>query len=101
MKKDVWRIGVAGLGTVGGGLIDLVTKRPNFVPGGGTVVVTGVSARNRRAQRAADISSYAWFDDPIALAKSPDNDIFVELIGGSDGPARPPSRRRLRWVNRW
>ena len=88
MKKDVWRIGVAGLGTVGGGLIDLVAKRPHFVPGGGAVVVTGVSARNRHANRAADVSSFAWFDDPIALAKSPDNDIFIELIGGSDGPAK-------------
>lgn len=88
MKKDVWRIGVAGLGTVGGGLIDLVAKRPNFAPGGGAVVVTGVSARNRHAKRAADISAVPWFDDPVALARSPDNDIFVELIGGSDGSAK-------------
>ena len=51
MKKDIWRIGVAGLGTVGGGLIDLVTKRPRFAPAGGKVTVTGVSARNRNIPR--------------------------------------------------
>ena len=52
------------------------------------VQVTGVSARNRTIKRAVDVSGYAWFDDPIALARSPDNDILVELIGGSDGPAK-------------
>jgi len=40
------------------------------------------------APRGADISAYAWFDDPVALARSPDIDIFVELIGGSEGAAR-------------
>ena len=80
MKKDVWRIGVAGLGTVGAGLIDLVAKRPNFAPGGGAVVVTGVCARRRDAKRGINVSGLPWFDDPLALACSSDNDIFVELI---------------------
>jgi homoserine dehydrogenase len=35
-----------------------------------------------------DISRLPWFDDPVALAQSPDIDIFVELVGGSDGPAK-------------
>jgi homoserine dehydrogenase len=30
----------------------------------------------------------AWYDDPVALAKSSDTDIFVELIGGSEGAAK-------------
>jgi homoserine dehydrogenase len=50
--------------------------------------VTGVSARSRSRTRPFDISNLPWFDDPVALAASPDNDIFVELIGGSDGPAK-------------
>src|SRR5206468_2270195 len=29
-----------------------------------------------------------WFADPVELAKSPDVDLFVELIGGDEGPAR-------------
>jgi homoserine dehydrogenase len=83
-----WRIGVAGLGTVGGGLIKFLADKPAFAPAGGRVVVTGVSARNRSRKRDFDISGFAWFDDPVALASSPDIDLFVELVGGSDGPAK-------------
>ncbi len=83
-----WKIGIAGLGTVGGGLVEFLAARPGFAPQGGTAVVTGVSARSRSRPRAFDISKFAWFDDPVELAKSPDTEIFVELIGGSDGPAK-------------
>jgi homoserine dehydrogenase len=90
-QKDAhrtWRIGVAGLGTVGGGLLGFLAERPLYAPAGGRAVVTGVSARSRSRPRPVDISNLAWFDDPVALAQSPDIDIFVELVGGSDGPAK-------------
>lgn len=83
-----WRLGVAGIGTVGAGLIKLIAARGDFAPCGDLALVTGVSARSKGAPRGADISSYAWFDDPVALAKSPDNDIFIELIGGAEGTAK-------------
>jgi homoserine dehydrogenase len=83
-----WRIGVAGLGTVGVGLLDLIAARPDFSPTGATARVTGVCARSRSRPRATDISALPWFDDPVALASSGENDLFVELIGGSDGPAK-------------
>ncbi|WP_091738847.1 homoserine dehydrogenase [Phenylobacterium immobile] len=83
-----WRLGVAGLGTVGGGLLSFLAERPGFAPAGGRAVVTGVSARSRSRSRPVDISQMAWFDDPVALATSPETDIFVELVGGSDGPAK-------------
>jgi len=50
--------------------------------------VVAVSARSQSRKRDFDISPFAWFDDPVALASSPDIDIFVELVGGSDGPAK-------------
>jgi homoserine dehydrogenase len=87
-KGKTWRIGVAGLGTVGGGLIKFLAEKPGFAPAGGKAVVTGVSARNRSRKRDFDISAFQWFDDPVALASSRDIDIFVELVGGSDGPAK-------------
>ncbi len=83
-----WRIGVAGLGTVGAGLLNFLSERPDFAPAGGRAVVTGVSARSRSRPRPFDISNLPWFDDPVALANSPETDVFVELIGGSDGPAK-------------
>ena len=91
-----WRLGVAGLGTVGGGLLALIAERPDFAPAGGTVSVTGVSARSRSRPRSYDISNLPWFDDPVALAVSPDVDIFVELVGGSDGPAKAAVEAALR-----
>ncbi len=87
-EQKTWRVGVAGLGTVGGGLLKFLGERPDFAPAGGTVTVTGVSARSRSRPRPVDISQVEWFDDPVSLARSPNVDIFVELVGGSDGPAK-------------
>ncbi|MEO1100214.1 MAG: homoserine dehydrogenase [Pseudomonadota bacterium] len=81
------RLGIAGLGHVGCGLIDLVEKQDKLrLPG--PVEVTGVSARSRGRNRNADISGYRWFDDAATLAEDEDIDVFVELVGGSDGPAK-------------
>jgi len=88
MTNKTWRVGVAGLGTVGGGLLQFLAERPGFAPAGDKAVVTAVSARSKSRPRTVDISNLAWFDDPVALAGSPDVDLFVELIGGSDGPAK-------------
>ncbi|MFN3584981.1 homoserine dehydrogenase [Phenylobacterium sp.] len=88
MTGKTWKIGVAGLGTVGAGLLNFLSERPGFAPAGGRAVVSGVSARSRSRPRPFDISNLPWFDDPVALAQSPETDLFVELIGGSDGPAK-------------
>lgn len=86
--RKSWRIGVAGLGTVGAGLLTFLAEHPDFAPAGGRATVTGVSARSRSRPRPFDISGLPWFDDPVALAQSAEVDLFVELIGGSDGPAK-------------
>jgi homoserine dehydrogenase len=82
------RIGIAGLGTVGASLVNFLADRPCFSPTGTPVLVTGVSARSRGKRRIADVSAIAWVDDPVELARSEENDIFVELIGGAEGAAR-------------
>ena len=81
------RLGIAGLGHVGCGLIDLVQRQDQLrMPG--RVEIAGVSARSRNRNRVVDTSSYAWYDDAAALAAQDDVDVFVELVGGSDGPAK-------------
>jgi homoserine dehydrogenase len=84
------RVGVAGLGTVGASVIRILGRQDNaFGARGGTPVrVAGVSARQRHRDRGIDLSRYSWFDDPIALARSPEIDCVVELIGGEEGAAR-------------
>jgi homoserine dehydrogenase len=50
--------------------------------------VSAVSARDRGRDRGVDLAGLRWHDDPVGLASDPDVDVVVELIGGSDGPAR-------------
>jgi homoserine dehydrogenase len=84
------RLGVAGLGTVGSGLLRLMQAHATrFAEAlGRTIVVAGVSARTRRKDRGISLGDMAWFDDPVELAADPSIDVLVELIGGDDGPAK-------------
>ena len=83
------RIGVAGLGNVGASLLKLIARHGNdlAVRTGRPIAVAGVSARDRRRDRGVDLSGFRWFDDPVALARDPGNDVFVELVGGAEGVA--------------
>ncbi len=85
------KVGLAGLGTVGVGVLDLLRAHGALLSrrAGREIVVTAVSARSRTKKRGDhDISAYAWHDDPVALAREADIDVLVELIGGEDGPAK-------------
>lgn len=84
------RLGIAGLGTVGTGVVKIVRQKANLLAArtGRPIEITAVSARTRDKDRGVTLSSYAWEDDPVALATRDDVDVFVELMGGSDGPAK-------------
>ena len=84
------RLGIAGLGTVGTGVVKIVQRHAALLEkrSGRPVEITAVSARSRDKDRGVRLNDYAWEDDPVALAKRDDVDIFVELMGGSDGPAK-------------
>ena len=84
------RLGIAGLGTVGVGVLKMIHKNAKIISlrTGRDIVVTAVSARSRSKDRGVDLSGFAWEDDPVALAKRDDVDIFVELMGGHEGPAK-------------
>lgn len=83
------RIGVAGLGNVGATLVRIIQKDGEELTRklGRKIAVTAVCARSRSRDRGIDTRELEWFDDPVALAKSDSIDLFVELIGGEDGPA--------------
>ena len=88
-KFSPLRIGVAGLGTVGAELVRILEKDGAAISRkiGRDIIVTAVGARSRSKDRGIDLTNIEWFDDPVALAKSNEIDLFVELIGGEDGPA--------------
>ncbi|KPQ07063.1 MAG: homoserine dehydrogenase [Rhodobacteraceae bacterium HLUCCA12] len=84
------RLGIAGLGTVGIGVVKIVQRHANTLArrAGRPIEIVAVSASSRGKKRGADISTYAWEDDPVALARRDDVDVVVELIGGENGPAK-------------
>ena len=84
------RIGVAGLGTVGAGVVKIVQGQAGLLAArsGRGIAITAVSARSRGKERGVPLADYDWEDNPVALATRDDVDVFVELIGGADGPAK-------------
>jgi homoserine dehydrogenase len=84
------RLGIAGLGTVGIGVVKIVQRHADLIAArtGREVVITAVCARDKTRNRAADLSAYAWESDPVVLARRADVDLFIEVMGGSEGPAR-------------
>ena len=83
-------LGIAGLGTVGAGLLHLLKHHKDRLEerAGRPIRIGGVSARSKGKKRGADLGQVSWFDDPVKLATDPSIDVFVELIGGSGGVAK-------------
>lgn len=95
---DALRLGVAGLGTVGCSLIQLLARQKDVLDSrcGRPLSVTGVSARSRNRNRGISIAGLDWHDDPVALARASNVDVFVELIGGDSGAADMSVRAALK-----
>ncbi|MET0840942.1 MAG: homoserine dehydrogenase [Methyloceanibacter sp.] len=87
---DGLKVGVAGVGTVGGGLLRLMAARKGELAAraGRPIEVVAVSARNRSKNRDVDLTGLRFVEDPVALAADPAIEVFVELIGGEEGIAK-------------
>jgi homoserine dehydrogenase len=83
-------IGVAGLGTVGAGVLKLLRDNADLISAraGRPIAVTAVAARDRARDRGVPLAGLRWYEDPVGLAADPNVDVVVELIGGSSGPAK-------------
>jgi homoserine dehydrogenase len=92
------RIALAGLGTVGAGLVRLFETNGALIESraGRPVRIVAVSARDRSKDRGVDLTPYVWEDDMTALAEREDVDVVVELVGGADGPALTTARNALK-----
>ncbi len=91
------RIGLAGLGTVGVGIVRMIESGRAMITdrAGRGLEIVAVSARSRSKNRGIDISGFAWEDDPVALAKRDDIDMLIEVMGGEDGPAKAATEAAL------
>ena len=94
---DVVRVALAGLGTVGAGVIKLIDANRSLIErrAGRPIEIVAVSARDRNRDRGVDLGRFEWVDDSTALATHPGVDAVVELIGGSDGPALVLARNSI------
>ena len=94
---DALKIGIAGLGTVGASLVRIIQSRANelAVTCGRPVKIVAVTARDRTRDRGIDLTGIEWFGGPVDLAQKADIDVFVELIGGSEGAANAAMRAAL------
>ncbi len=84
------RLGIAGLGTVGIGVVKIIRRQAALLEArtGRRIEITAVSARDASKDRGVSLKDYAWETDPVALAKRDDVDVFVELMGGHEGAAK-------------
>ena len=91
------RLGIAGLGTVGIGVVKIIRRQAALLEArtGRPVVISAVSARDASKDRGISLDRYAWENDPVALAVRDDVDVFVELMGGHEGPAKAATEAAL------
>jgi homoserine dehydrogenase len=84
------KVGLAGLGTVGAAVIDLIARERDALAArcGRAIEVVAVTARQKGKKRPVDIRGVAWARDAHALATDPGIDVFVELMGGVGDPAK-------------
>ncbi len=83
-------VGIAGLGTVGAGVVRLLHDNAEIITAraGRGIHVIAVSARDRSRDRGVKLEFFRWYDRPVSMATDPGVDVVVELIGGSDDPAK-------------
>ena len=88
MKK--LNIAIIGLGNIGSYLFKflnenkkILTEKNNCTP-----VITYVCAKNRKKNRKIKIKKNQWLSNYLDATKLKDVDLVVELIGGSEGPAK-------------
>ncbi|CCQ73664.1 homoserine dehydrogenase [Magnetospira sp. QH-2] len=84
------RVGVAGLGTVGGGTVKLLLANADLLAArcGRPIVVSAVAEREKSRDLGISLDGITWHDDAMTMASSNDVDVVVELIGGSAGIAK-------------
>lgn len=84
------RIAIAGLGTVGAGVVKALQNHRALIEAraGRAVQIVAVSARDPNKSRGFSLEGIAWEPNPLALAVRKDVDLVVELMGGAEGVAR-------------
>src|SRR5882724_11627164 len=92
------KVGLAGLGTVGASVVRLIDQQRAALTlsCGRPIEIVAVTARSKAKNRGVDARRFRWLKDPMALARDPGIDVFVELMGGAGDPAKGAVETALR-----
>jgi homoserine dehydrogenase len=84
------RIGIAGLGTVGVGVAEILQNHGEKLVrrAGRELQLVAVSSRTQAKERGLKLQGVEWVEDVMQLAHHPQIDAVVELIGGAEGVAK-------------
>jgi homoserine dehydrogenase len=89
------RLGLLGLGTVGGGLVELVARNARLIEGRSGVRLEIVRALVRDLAKPRPIGRDRLTQDAAQIVEASDVDLVVEVMGGLE-PAREYTLRALR-----
>ena len=83
------KVGVLGLGTVGGGTVNVLKRNAAEIArrAGREIIITRASAKDLGKQRICDTQGIILTTDPMDIINDPKIDIVLELIGGA-GPVK-------------
>ncbi|CAA7627105.1 Homoserine dehydrogenase [Candidatus Terasakiella magnetica] len=95
MSKTPLKIAIAGLGTVGGGTVELLHDQAETLAARAGRPLTLVGAAALIKPDTAALAGVPFFTDARAMAKECDYDVLVELIGGASGIALEVVRTAL------
>ena len=88
--KEPFKIGLAGLGTVGVGVVKILQTHADLIAkrAGRPIEIHSVSARDKDKDRGVDLPAYQWADDFSDMANNQVLDMIVEMIGGGEGKVK-------------
>ncbi|MDA9181052.1 homoserine dehydrogenase [Gammaproteobacteria bacterium] len=84
MNNNKIKIGIAGLGTVGSGVINLLEKNKVEIlkRSGFEISIVCVSASNKDKKRNCNTKGLSFYTNPLEMIRNESIDILIELIGG-------------------
>ena len=84
------KIGIAGLGTIGGGTFKLLMEQAEIIErrSGRAVRLVAVADPDASRMKEAEKNAIRCYADALPMAADDDVDVVVELIGGSEGIAK-------------
>ncbi len=84
------KLGLAGLGTVGSATVRMLLRSRDELSAraGRPIDLVAYASKDPPKDNTIDLSKIRKVNDPVALARDPGIDVFVELMGGEGDPAK-------------